>query len=215
MAIAKHRLISLIQSLLHEGEAISNGIPSQTFDVFTRDAAKFEAGCRNLVRILGVSGEHWANDLTAGKGVVDLTDVERVLGTLLAVREAIDQDLLIRIEDLIVAETFADLLEQADYLLSENYFLAAGVLGRAVLEEHLRKWCDRSAIKPTKPRPTLSDSKIELYKAHAITKVEMMHVDAMAAVGNDAAHNQPSLKREAVERMLRDVRDFVAQHPLS
>ena len=57
------------------------------------------------------------------------------------------------------AEAFESLLEQADYLLSEGYFLAAGVLGRAVLEEHLRKWCDLKAYSPAKQRPTINDFK--------------------------------------------------------
>jgi hypothetical protein len=40
----------------------------------------------------------------------------------------------------------------------------------------------------------------------------MKHVDSMIAVGNDAAHNEPDLKREDVERLLRDVRTFIARH---
>jgi hypothetical protein len=40
----------------------------------------------------------------------------------------------------------------------------------------------------------------------------MLHVTAMAAVGNDAAHNSPTLRREDVDRFLRDVREFLVRH---
>jgi hypothetical protein len=33
----------------------------------------------------------------------------------------------------------------------------------------------------------------------------MKHIDALAAIGNDAAHNNPSLKAEDVERLVTEV----------
>jgi hypothetical protein len=35
----------------------------------------------------------------------------------------------------------------------------------------------------------------------------------MAATGNEAAHNLPTLTKEAVERMLRDIRVFIGKYP--
>jgi len=130
--------------------------------------------------------------------------------------------LLVPLGSLLRAEVFSDLLEQAEHLLDEGYFLPAGVLGRAVLEEHLRAWCDRAPCVPVdpknpsqpKPKPTLSDFYEALYKARHLTLTEKRHVEAMAAVGNDAAHNKATLKKADVDRLLPDVRRFMAQHPL-
>lgn len=137
-----------------------------------------------------------------------------MIGALRSLREAVDDDLLVTIDALITAEALGDLIEQAEYLLNEGFFLAAGVLGRAVLEEHLRKWCGRLGCMPTTGASSLNKFNAALYDAQAITKTEMMHVQAMAAVGNDAAHNTPTLKRDDVERMIPDARTFLAQHPL-
>ncbi len=84
-----------------------------------------------------------------------------------------------------------------------------------MLEEHLRKWCDRAGCAPSKPSPTLADYNMELYKANHLDKIAMKHVDAMTAIGNDTAHNASTLKREDVDRLLREVRNLLQQHPLS
>lgn len=135
-------------------------------------------------------------------------------GVLAAIWHDLEDDALISAEQLIRGEVFGSLLEQAEHLLENGFHLAAGVLGRAVLEEHLRKWCNRAGCLPQKQKPTMADFKSELYAKNHMSKVEMLHVEAMAAVGNDAAHNLPTLARNDVERMVRDVRDFTAQHPV-
>ncbi len=40
-------------------------------------------------------------------------------------------------------------------------------------------------------------------------KIMFKNVDSMAAIGNDAAHNNPDLKKEDVERLLRDLNSFL------
>jgi hypothetical protein len=64
-------------------------------------------------------------------------------------------------------------------------------------------------------KPTMTDFKSELYKNNHINKIEHSNVDSMATVGNEAAHNMPGLKKEDVERLLRDVREFLTRHPLA
>lgn len=39
----------------------------------------------------------------------------------------------------------------------------------------------------------------------------MKHVEAMAAIGNDAAHSNPGLKADDVRRLLTDLRGFLAK----
>jgi len=83
--------------------------------------------------------------------------------------------------------------------------LAAGVLARGVIEQHLRKRCDELGCMPSKSRPTLNDFNQALYGAKHIDKITMKHIDALAAIGNDAAHNNPSLKEEDVKRLVAEV----------
>jgi hypothetical protein len=51
-----------------------------------------------------------------------------------------------------------------------------------------------------KARPTIADFNQSLTKAQVYDKMMAKNVDAMAAVGNEAAHNKPNLKPEDVER---------------
>lgn len=172
--------------------------------------AKFQAGCLNLVRILGDAGNIWAESFSRKNN--EPANVKRMIGTLQAIKESIDNDLLMKVEDLIRADSFNSLLEQAEYLLDCGYFLAAGVLSRAVLEEHLRGLCDAKKCFPEKVRPTLNDFKDALYRNKHINITQLKHLEAMAAIGNDAAHNKPELTKEDTIRLNRDVRDFISKN---
>lgn len=174
--------------------------------------AKWLAGCRHLLEMLGRHSPAFNEEFKLSADYYEASRAEKMLATLHAIRESIQYGLLASIEDLVTAEVFESLLEQADYLLSQQYFLAAGVLGRAVLEERLRNWCASAGCPQKKTKPTLSDFNVALYTAKVYSVSVMKHVDSMVAIGNDAAHNKPGLKRDDVARLLRDLREFLAKH---
>jgi len=139
---------------------------------------------------------------------------KRFFGKLEALKEAIDDDLLVKVDDLVFADAFGSLLEQANELLEKQFTLAAGVLGRAVLEEHLRKLCERHACLPP-DRPTINDLNQALYKGGHLLKPAMQHVTAMASAGNHCAHNnQPELSAAEVRKFVDDVQQFLVMNPL-
>jgi hypothetical protein len=137
------------------------------------------------------------------------------LSALETIKFALQAGLLARHEDLVVAATFADLNAQGGHLLSQGYFLAAGVIFHAVLEEKLRRLCEREKCMPTKPRPTMNDLNQSLYgsKPPVYDKNMMLHVQSLAGIGNDAAHNAPTLKVTDVERLKAGVEDFLSKFP--
>ena len=143
---------------------------------------KWITGCRNLVHQIGDAARAWWDSFPPPVGV--LASLAAIaMGNLEALRESIDMDALVRVEDLITADAFASLLEQAKELLAKDYTLAAGVLGRAVLEEHLRKLCDRHSCLPS-GRPTVNDLNQTLYKGSHLDKLGMKQADTLAAAGN-------------------------------
>jgi hypothetical protein len=214
----KDKLLKAVDALIAEGRTVlaskyefKNIAAAPQVD--TQLQAKWRAGCLNLMRLLGKHAEPWQH--VFNNEHVRYSVARTMAGTLEGIKQALESDLLVTVEDLVFAEAFSDLLEQADYLLSEGYWLAAGVLGRAVLEEHLRKWCDKEGCAPNVPKPTMNNYHTELQKAGHLNKIDAQHVLAMAAVGNTAAHNKPGLTAQDVERLLRDVREFLVRHPLS
>jgi hypothetical protein len=172
--------------------------------------SRWQGGCKNLMRMLGALSAPWTDAFNGNNRASNAT---KMLGNLEAIEQAVTNNLLRSVEDLVRAESFDSLRDQAEFLHQQGFFLAAGVLGRAVLEEHLRNWVANSALPISKIRPTLNDFKEILYKDKRFSLSVMKHIESMAAVGNDAAHNKQQLTADEVSRLLRDVREFIGKHP--
>ena len=173
---------------------------------------QLQSSGRHLLSILGSAADCWGTYFR--RNDISLETLSSMVGALEGLEMVIANGILLRVENLIMAEAFEDLLEQSEYLMENGYFLAAGVLGRAVLEEHLRKWCGRQNCIPPNPRPTLQHYIDELYRISALDKLTKKHAEWMTAVGNEAAHNSPDLKREPVQQLIQNVREFLVNHPL-
>lgn len=201
-------LVQLLGDLLIEGDAVlktkwqpgGNWVSGPPSYVDLASFSTWRARCKLLASLLGRAGKCWESELTAGWP----NKVENAISTqstLSAVKSAIDMGLLLEMEDLILAEAFANLMEQADYLLQQGYFLASGVVLRAVLEERLRRLVDSNGVALSKPRPTLNDYNTELYKGSVYDKITFKEVELLAAIGNKAAHNEPGLFANEVSTM--------------
>jgi hypothetical protein len=207
----RDKLVEFISSLVHEGSGLQYGRAEDPLDPMLY--SKFHSGICTLFHFLGEHAAPWRHKFDTTSVPVVTTRAEshisEYVGLLLAIQNAVYAGMLGKVEELIFAEAFDDLLEQAEYLLSENFFLAAGVLGRAVLEEHLRKWCVNANCFPQRARPSINDYNATLYDKTHVTKIEMKLIEALAAIGNDAAHNAPTLTQADVERLLRELRLFL------
>jgi hypothetical protein len=212
------RVRELVQKLITEGDAViaskwqpgGNWITGPPTYVDLEMFQQWRGRCRLLLTLLGplagpwepVLGSTMENKFTAAKSTQ---------GALKGIQQSIDEGLLVRFEDLVLAEAFSDLSEQAGYLFGQGYFLAAGVIARAVLEERLRRLATVNACLPTRARPTLADFNGELYKKGVYDKVAFKHVESLAAVGNEAAHASPDLKMDDVRRLLDGLQDFLTR----
>ena len=171
---------------------------------------KWESNCYVLINLLGGLSKPWDNALSGNKSN-KLTTAKGMVGALKSLKETIDNGYLIRIEDLIFAEAFSNLIEQSEYLLSQGYNLAAGVLARAVLEEKLRNLCNSEKVVFATKRPTLSILNTELYKRGYYDKIEFKNIDLLTAIGNNAAHNKPITKEE-VKKLLEGVLELLKRY---
>jgi hypothetical protein len=166
------------------------------------------------MRVIGESAEAFGEPFIQSTEFLSKDRCRAMLGSLQALQHALSNDLLVKVKEVVFAEAFADLMEQADELFSKGYFLAAGVICRAVFEEHLRKLCDLHKCLPS-GKLTIEPLKQELVKAGAFTKVDAKNVDAIAGEGNHCAHNnQPPLEENEIKGLIQKVNTFLAQHPL-
>ena len=206
----KEKYLEIIDALLEEAEEVENSqfrprIAGAQSHVNQQLLHRWWGKVKSLYFQLGSAAEPWRETLSTDPEKNTLVHFHKVLGVLEAVRYEIEHDHLDSYTQIIRAETLTDLLEQAEHLLEKGYFLAAGVIGRAVLEEHLRNICEILGCMPEKAKPTLSDFNSELYKVKHYPKTRMKHIDTLASIGNDAAHNKPELKVGDVEMFIRDL----------
>jgi len=214
----KASIYNLIEKLIREGEDLCNepwedkqfeniGVVTQFVNL--EGFKKWIGSFNLLLSLLGHLGKPWKDIYEESKKGNRLENALSVLGSLKSIKESLDDDLLVRFEDLVYAEAFSDLVEQSEYLYGQGYFLASGVILRAILEERLKKLCEQNGCLPSKNRPTINDYNQNLYTANIYDKISFKNVDSMAAVGNAAAHNDPNLDKLEVERFLRDLPQFL------
>ncbi len=219
MTQARQVMLTFVSSLIDEGahlrtKAVERKTSSFTSDWFVPfdEFHKWRTSCRLLMMQLGSFAYPWKDVLAADNALNNRGMVDAMLGALKSIAENVLHGRLARFEDIVFAEAFSNLFEQAEYLLNKGYYLAAGVLFRATLEEKLRRMCDTFGCIPQKQRPTISDYIQSLYTGQHVDKLVFKGVDEMSAIGNDAAHNKQTLTAADIERLSRNLMDFLRRN---
>jgi Domain of unknown function (DUF4145) len=219
MTHARETLNAFVVELIDEGQrvaatAVERATSSITSDRFVNRLQfyKWLTSCKLLIAQLGSFGAPWAIVLDAEPTRCNLSAVTAMIGALESISQNVLAGRLARFEDIVFAEAYSNLIEQAAYLLEKGYFLAAGVLFRAVLEEKLRRLCDVNKLEPEKDRPTINDYNQALYKANVYDKMMFKNVDAMSAIGNEAAHHKDGLQIADIERLNTNLVDFLQRY---
>lgn len=140
----------------------------------------------------------------------------QMLGVANAIKHDVSNGLLVNIKSLAQAEVFADFLEMGEYLLNEGYKDAAAVIIGSVLEDSLRKLCERASLPVVgnsgKPL-TIDPLNTQLAKAGVYSKLVQKQVTTWAHVRNEAAHGgYDGYNTEQVKMMLLFVQSFVGEH---
>lgn len=210
----KEKLLRITNALIKEAD----GVIASGFEINVSGAPtlvsvhllyRWWGKVRSLGHQLGTAARPWHDFFASDPQRNTLAFANRVLGTLEAIKHELENDHLATFTGLVQAETLADLLDQSEHLLANGYHLAAGVIGRAILEEHLRNTCDALGCTVTKRRPTINDFNQALYGVQHYSKIKMKQIEALAAIGNDAAHNEPGLDSTEIKKMLSDLPEVI------
>lgn len=151
---------------------------------------------------------------------VDLrSPASRALRGMAEVIEAAKQDAeagyLIHRDMLITADAFENFLEQAEYLLSQNYKDAAAVLVGGVLEATLRKMCGLRDIEigAREKIGTLNDKLAKHADPPAYSSMDHKQIIVWAELRDNAAHaHYDKYSDQDAADMLKWVRDCAARH---
>ena len=142
---------------------------------------------------------------------------EPARGMLQALRDDYESGYLQSVVELVHADLFADFLDMADHLIQQGYKDPAAVVAGSVLEEHLRKLCDKHGIDVLKAdgTPKKADAlNSELAGAGAYSKLDQKSVTAWLDLRNKAAHGKyGEYTQEQVTLMIQGVQDFASRYP--
>ncbi|MEZ4733260.1 MAG: hypothetical protein R3E79_39700 [Caldilineaceae bacterium] len=140
---------------------------------------------------------------------------DKWLGILQAVSDDLRSGMLSNMRELVAAEVFTDLSEMAEYLVGQGYQIPAVSVSGAVLEDALRKICEKSSI-AWSGESSISKLNVLLYKANLYDKVEHGQVEAWGKLRNKVDHGDfaqaEDIDVDNARRMVEGVRDFVARH---
>lgn len=170
-----------------------------------------------IERVYGAGHPHF-QQFEARTKTSYLTDAERGIAILQAIRSEIAGSWLFTVKGLVASELFSDFLDMAEHLLGQGYKDAAAVMIGSVLEEHLRQLCHRHSIELADEKdgtliPRKADRlNVELAKKSVYTSIDQKQVTAWLGLRNDAAHGKyEQYTAEQVKQFLSGVVGFMAR----
>lgn len=180
------------------------------------DYRRFRTEAMNLVRrVCGENSDHYLEL----KRIAESTQMaansyyyKDCLGVVEAARNDYEGGYLLDLKSIVAAELLGDFLEQAEYLLAHGYYVPSASLAGAILEDTLRKLCEKNNI--VIPEKTKIDRlNADLAKAQVYTVLVQKRITALADIRNNADHGHTDkFKKEDVEDMVTYVRRFTTDY---
>jgi len=213
------KIIDRLDELIELGKRVLSTRRSPSPGHITSDfvdvqlANQWLTSCLNLLsRVFGEASAHYQSLSKHFSSYLKFPDVDQAFGVLLAAKDDYEKGSLFEVKVLIEAELFDDFLEQAENLLRSGYHQPAAVIAGSVLEDGLRKLCEKQGITlPDKPKLDWMNS--ELAKRGVYNKLTQKKIISLADIRNNAAHGKwNEFQKSDVEEMLRSVRDFMERN---
>jgi hypothetical protein len=222
MSNLDQRILDRLQELIQFGERVKQTKHSRSHGgmVVIGDAGinselahQWETNCLNLLkRVFGSNSVHYRNVEAQFSKFHNYSPVTRTLGILRAAKVDYEKGFLFDTRILIEAEVFDDFLEQGEHVLDSGYYQPAAVVIGSVLEDGLRKLCERHEV-PLSVKPKLDTMNADLAKQGVYNKLTQKRITVLADIRNKAAHGEwDKFTKADVEDMLRDVRQIMETH---
>lgn len=143
-------------------------------------------------------------------------DVERLFGLLKGLKEDYEGNFLKSVHELLDANLFSDILDQAAHLLSQGYSRASAVVAGVALETHLRKLAEKNSIPIVDEKGNIKaeNLKNEIYKNEIIDITFNKSITSWLGIRNKAAHPDPDgIDEGLIEPMIMGIRTLIEKYP--
>jgi len=142
-----------------------------------------------LASVLGRESDYYHQLQAAFQVPGYRSDMARGLAVLKAAWNDYSKGYIFELKSLVRAEIFDDFLDLAQYLYDQGYHQPAAVLAGGVLEDGLRKLCDKNKIS-VPPKPKLDAMNSELAKNGTYNTLVQKRITWLADIRNKATHGQ-------------------------
>lgn len=222
MSKLDRRILEKLQQLVDFGEEVKRSRYDRSGNgvvYFGDDGVDYElahqwgTSCLNLLsRVFGENSVHYKNYEALFPNFHDYGPITQALGVLKAAESDYEQGFLFNARDLIEAEVFDDFLEQAEHLANTGYYQPAAVIAGSVLEDGLRKLCEKNDV-PLPPKPKMDTMNANLAKKGTYNKLIQKRIISLADLRNKAAHGEwNEFSENDVRTMISEIRQFMETH---
>ena len=194
------------------GSRYTSEVSNQEF-VDANAFREWRVGCVAFLREALGADSPYAKEFEFNCDSPYLSAVARGQAVLRAAREYIDFGPVARVEELVAAEIFTDLIGMANRALRERRVAAAAIIGAAVLEDVMRRCARHRKVAIRENVDTLAELNAKLATEGIYPAAMRDKISLWANLRDSAESGTLSGDSHAeVERMLRGVRDFVNDH---
>ena len=144
------------------------------------------------------------------QGGIYTEDIHRLAGHLIFIRDAVKDELLLRIEEEIAATDFSEFLNHAKSYFEAQQKVQAAIIASAVLEDTIKKICIKYGIALQQKLETL----INALKSHsAINKTDAKRLKYYAEIRNSALHaSWDEFDLAAIGDLISGTQQLIDQH---
>ena len=215
----KKEVLTQLDALIETGQRLI-----ESYELHEYKSSMPEAELRAFVtsalaaieRIAGESSQYYRNIppqiISAFSFAHTKLSISAVTGVLIALRDAVDQGLLLSLESKLRANIHDDFLVQASELLDAGYHVASLVLTGGVLENHLQKMIQVRGL--TLPKKGSISKYNDLLRDNAYNQSVWRRIQSISDLRNDAAHGKGStITPDDAKDAHAFVQRFIADHP--
>jgi len=197
--------IQIIQEGRGFGERASNS-----------DYLRFRAQAMNLIRrVCGASSDHYKELKRLADNPNSATNpyyLTHCLGIAEAAHRDFEAGLLFDVRSLVAAEMLGDFMDQAETLLAAGYHVPAASLAGAVLEDAMRKLCEKNNIS-LPSNLGINALNTELARNDIYDKLILKRITAIADIRNNADHgNFDKFTKDDVADMVKWIGRFASDY---
>lgn len=164
-----------------------------------------------IIKVAGENSHYYKNFIEKVKNPWN-AHAENGVGILKALKDDIESGFLADVKELIIAEVFTDFLDMAKHLLDAEYKDPAASLTGAVLEDGLRKICNKQGVQ-VKGSDDIAALNTKLADKGAYNRLAQKQIQAWKAIRDSADHGKfDDYKKEDVRAMIQGVQRFLTDN---